>query len=249
MSGASAPGQLFSTGLHSKEEKIMRTVIQVLLVIAVLGLIGGGCCNSMNHTSLKKEVTVLHQEFVEAAGKSTVDPKTAERIANLEKLAAAESARVAKLQRELDEARKLAKVGAPPPAPAPVAPATPNPAVMKVLDGTGGGNSDMVLHLWTGKPAVIHELNASTPRTDSPTARTKMDAKGAEELKDVIGCLRDRIRSTEISLVVMKNSVNESTDPGVRKFRRIQIERFEEGLAEMQTELANLSAELKRVSP
>lgn len=98
----------------------------------------------------------------------------------------------------------------------------------------------------SGKPAV--NPTSIIPVRPSASAATKPNTAGANrsarELKDTIGVRSNRIRATEVSLAVMKNSVNESSDPGVRAFRRSQIEQFEEELIDMKTELSDLKTSL-----
>ena len=90
-------------------------------------------------------------------------------------------------------------------------------------------------------------LNGSPSNIESHTTPTSMrrtpQSRPAVEVYDRIGPLRERIRDTEVSLAIMKNNVNESSDPDIRVFRRAQIERFEDGLGQMQNELANLETE------
>ena len=91
--------------------------------------------------------------------------------------------------------------------------------------------------------SLKQQLGLSEIPAKAPDQRKDAERK-ALELQDFISQLRGKISRTEVSLVGMKADVNVCPDPGVRAFRRLQIEQFEESLIEMKANLAELRAQL-----
>ncbi|MCX6724287.1 MAG: hypothetical protein NT155_03920 [Candidatus Staskawiczbacteria bacterium] len=154
---------------------------------------------------------------------------------------------LADLQRQV-EASKMAPVAPP----APVAQQTPaDQTVMRALETAQQGHGDVVLKLWTGRPAVIHELNESRQgdrviRYAMNTA-TKPAGRTAAEVRDDIGRLQETIISSETELSLLKSEViTGNNDPRVAIPRKACIQRQEIGLESMKAQMRALQEELKR---
>ena len=146
----------------------------------------------------------------------------------------------------------------------------PNHEVMQAINQTGS-NDDMILHMWTGRPAVIHELNAGKD-DDQPSAAdtgsrlskggpaveakngvglTKEEEEKELRLKDLAEFYRDRIRSNDSFLQSRKYVMlaSTTTDPELKAGWRTQVHCLEEKIKEDQASLAKAEAELKKLSP
>jgi len=96
----------------------------------------------------------------------------------------------------------------------------------------------------TARPATpVAPAPASRPRFLASTTVAET-AETIEELQAQLGSLQIRRRQTELSLGIMREHVNDSRDPDVRKWRRAQIKEFEIGLSEMKANEARLTRQL-----
>ena len=135
----------------------------------------------------------------------------------------------------------------PPPAPAPTLARQlmPNPTVVKVLEQAGSAN-DMVLEMRTGRPAVIHELNARKGDGSSAhqsTLRRGPVSEKEQQLQYRINCFRARIRNTENEMAKMEDCLNESPNPGVRQSRLDSIQEYKDRIAGFQQNIERLETQ------
>jgi len=133
-----------------------------------------------------------------------------------------------------------------------------NPAVQQVL-GQVGGNNDMILEMRTGRPAIIHELNESMEngtraRNGSAMSRTytQFDLERAKEkefqLNDVVNDLRNKIRSSEHSLVGIKKDTDGERSLSMRSWGRKKILQTQDKVAELQEKLSQGLSDLQAAS-
>jgi hypothetical protein len=220
-----------------------RKIVLILVVVVALGVLFVGChgCHVSGKNASQQKATVA--ETQQQAKVEKTEAKTEE--AN--KAIMALQKQVVDLQQQLAEAKK-----APTTVVAPVAP-RPNPEVMRVLESqAGSNNNDMVLHMWTGRPAVIHELNAARgsdtqARIDPSAAKASYtkdelaDAKEKElQRQDRMEYLRSEIRNAGCSIIQTKKFGEACSDLSTKAWSRKNVAETLERIEKMKKEMSEL---------
>ena len=129
----------------------------------------------------------------------------------------------------------------------------PNPAIMRALDIAHDrpGDNNMVLHLWTGEAALIHELNvgrAALPavRINRATATTSATER---ELSLDIAEIQNKIRQTARDLSACRQAAREAQFPCVQRQAQNDIQFDQDKLRELRLQLQQKKAELEKLSP
>jgi len=131
-----------------------------------------------------------------------------------------------------------------------------NPAVAQVISQVSGGNNDVVLSLWTGKPAIIHELKSMGNGSQGQMrghhqvqgAQADSDAKEKEQkVKDRIDFLKSRIDENAFQLTNLEHimTTSDTRNPVVKSDRRALAKKLAEAIARDQDNVEKAMVELQ----
>ena len=138
--------------------------------------------------------------------------------------------------------------------PTPTKSATEAGAVIeKIVDSP---NDSLILHMWKGPVALLHELNASADKGKSKSqfGNTKFELDNAKEkeaqLKDLVKQIRKNIADNEYSAALERNSLSDpnaigSGSANIKMGWRKDIRHLEEKIEELKEQLQKTSAELQ----
>ena len=182
----------------------------------------------------------------------------------------AENTEIASLRKELADVQrqlkklaevKKAQVAKPAPiAPAPIAPIAqpaPNQTVIRVLDKAGNGDGDAIVQMWTGVPAVLHELKEGEKAPQAigqpmpaPTMQIRMGNNSVKEqgIRDCIKQLNWVIGRKEAAMVSIRSNTD-SEDPAEHAFLLNRLNEKENELVQLKEKHDALQAELATISP
>jgi len=128
----------------------------------------------------------------------------------------------------------------------------PNPTIMQVIDQAGSGN-DMILHMWTGRPAVIHELaankNSGTKSASTASVPTKELMAKMAEIRQDIASIKLQLDERAEDLRTCKRVAMETHDDAINRQAERDQAWNERQITALKERLQEKIAELARISP
>jgi len=241
-----------SPGTRTKITRV-GLVILGLAFLAAMFSIGRGTAPAGDNKVAKTE-PAKPAEPAKKAPEVVVDPK----IDALQKQIAEAKKANELLKKQLNEAKRAPKPVPQAQVPVVVAPESAT-TVLKAI-GLKAQTEDSIVKVWTGRPAVIHELAetnakkadaqkpAATAGSNTPKAEMTAEAKEQKtELEDRIAWLQKKIRNEDVYRRSMQSSLDRSPgeDPDVRKEWRDKVKTAEEKISAMKNQIAEAQAKLK----